>query len=171
MAANDWTGTIPTFTAGERVRASKLQTLSDILTARTGASGTWTPTLSGITVGTGGSAATVARYNRANKRVEYIFAVTLGSSGAAVANPPTFTLPATPATYYGSTLPIGIATYLDVSASQRWEGIAYNLSAAVATLFYATEAGGGSGTSITNALPFTWAAGDQLVCWGSYETA
>lgn len=161
----DFTDTIPTFTAGERVRASKLQTIADLGTALSGAWTDWTPTLTNLDEGDG---TVVAQYRRIGKTVDFILTVTLGS-GATVGTGPTFTLPAEPSSIYGGTAPVGIVAILEATVG-RWEGSAYALSGDVATIFYATETGNGSGTNITATAPFTWASGDIIAVYGRYQT-
>lgn len=159
-----WTGTLPTFVAGARALASKLQTLADVLEALSGEWTTFNPTPGNVNLGDTGTA--VGRYRRIGRgHLDYDVVLTFGGTGISVATPPTITLPATPAAHYGSNLPVGLARYLN-SGSGRWEGEAYNLSDDVATLFYATEVGEGSGTNISGSAPFTWAAGDVMAIWG-----
>lgn len=125
---------------------------------------TWTPTLTNTT-----ATVTTARYTKVGTTVHYVLALTC--SGASVGTTPSFTVPVPPAAHYGTTIPIGTATYVDVNPGNRWEGIALATSGSTVTMYYATEAGGGSGTVITSSAPFTWASGDLLVCWGTYEAA
>lgn len=168
-----WTGTVPTFTAGSRLRASKLQTVTDLLTALTGPSDTWTPTLTNLAIGSGGSAGVSARYRRVGSWVyNGQISVVLGSSGASVSGPPRFSLPAVPASHYGLVFPIGLATYVDSNPGNRWEGLILHVGSGVGQFYYFTEAGGGSGTVITSSAPFTWASGDLLVGYNiQYEVA
>lgn len=129
----------------------------------------WSPTLTNLTVG---SATTTYRYVQFGKTVLFVFRFVLGA-GSAVGTGPTFTLPVTPASHFVTAaghLPIGSARLLD-SGTGRWEGDGYVLSGTTVSLFYATEAGGGSGTNITSTAPFTWTTNDTIAVTGMYEAA
>lgn len=166
----DWTGTVPSFAAGAKLRGVDMQTMADISTGLTSAWTTWVPTLVNITTG-GGSV--TASYRRVGKMVDFRFVFIFGA-GSAVGSSPTFTLPATPnAAYVSATfaaVPVGKLWILD-SGTGIWEGTAVVLATNVASLVYSNEAGGAASNTITATAPMTWAANDRLVAWGSFETA
>ena len=93
-----WTGTVPSHTAGAKLRASTLQTLDDIATALTSAWTTWSPTLANLTLG---NAVQTARYRRLGQTVDWYWQFTLGTTSA-VGTAPSFTLPVAPASTYGT---------------------------------------------------------------------
>jgi hypothetical protein len=128
---------------------------------------TYTPTLTNIAVGTGGSAKNAGRYIRVGRLVLFEVELILGTSGASVSGLIGISLPVTQqaadrnsfharmrdgTTYYGA--------LLDNSVSERVD-------------IYAANAGGQylfqSATSAT--VPFTWGAGDGLHLWGFYEAS
>jgi len=161
-----------TITAGQTVSAQNMTDTADAAADAAIAALTWSdwsPTLTNLTVG---SATTTYRYTQIGKTVLFVFRFVLGA-GSAVGTGPTFTLPVTPAAHFVTAaghLPIGSARLLD-SGTGRWEGDGYVLSGTTVSLFYATEAGGGSGTNITATAPFTWTTSDALVVTGFYEAA
>ena len=166
----DWTGTVPSFAAGAKLRGVDAQTLADIATAESGVWSDWTPTLANITQGSG---TVVAKYKRVGKHVHYRFVFTLGS-GSAIGTSPTFTLPATPhADYVSATfggVPLGRLWMLD-SGAGAWEGTVLCLATNVATLVYSNEVGASSSNTITATAPFTWTSPDRLNAFGTFETS
>jgi hypothetical protein len=130
------------------------------LTALDGPWSTWTPTLTNLTVGAGGSV--VARYSAAGKRGDYLFVFTLGT-GSAVGTGPTFTLPFTPHSSLVAFSPIGVAQAFDTGVNNyalvpRWTGTA------VALVGIGTA---GVHTTVTATAPFTFGSGDILLARGS----
>src|SRR5574338_458339 len=86
----DWNGTVPSFTAGQRVKGSDLQTLADFVTAATSAMTSYPPTHANLT-STGPTV--VAKYRRLGKRLSVFWSYTIGSAPT-VGTLPSFTLPA-----------------------------------------------------------------------------
>lgn len=163
-----WTGTVPSFAAGERVRASKLQTLADIATELTATWSTWPPTLSALTQGSG---TLLARYRQLGKTVDFVFEFVYGS-GSAVGTNPTFSLPATPASLYTSSTDLQEfchGSILDSGTTVRpASGVLLAGTANVAVFYWnATPAT----TQITSSAPWTWANGDRIFLSGSYLAA
>lgn len=154
-----------TWVASEIVTAAEMNAeIHDPFTAIQAAWTTYTPTLTGLTLGTGSS--TVARYRQVGKTIDFFIQVTLGTGGAATGSI-TATLPvtalfmswfardcngfhsATPATFDL----VGVAT-----------------STAVLTI--RVPGAGAAAITATNATaPFTWASGDILTVQGRYEAA
>lgn len=175
MAAT-WTGTIPTFVV-ERARASKLQTLSDALTAATDHLSTWSPTTTNLTLGTGGTL--TARHTRLNNgRVRYRVVATLGTSFSFSGGTPTFTLPVAPHSTYVVNNIIGTA-HLHDTGTGVFNGVVdlSSLSGNGVARFLAWGAAASASTVpiqaqfVTSTFPHTWAATDILVAEGEYEPA
>lgn len=128
----------------------------------------YTPTLTGITLGSGGSI--LGAWSRAGATVTWRAMVTLGSSGFAVSD--TFIgLPLAVASSMAlsNVTVLGDALFADVSAggAGRLRGAAVMGSANTnARIVQST-----SFLSIVNSTsPFTWAAGDQIQVNGTYLT-
>jgi len=160
----DWSGTVPSHTAGATSRASKLQTLDDIETALTGAWTAWTPTLTNLTLGTG---TVVARYRRLGKTLDYKFIFTYGA-GSAVGTSPTFSLPYTMYSGYSMADPLGDVILLDSGTATRRGSTRWASSTTLEILSYSTT---GILTTVTATVPQTWAAGDTMSCAGTLELA
>ena len=130
---------------------------------------TWSPTLTNITNVNG---TVVAKYRQVGKTVDYRFKFSLGSSSA-IGTSPKFTLPATPNSDYvdasGSCFPIGQAFLVHAGVATRI-GLSVVLTGSTATIFSNNFATGEASTGITAAAPWTWATGDMLHVWGTYET-
>lgn len=165
MTAN-FTGSIPTFTV-ERARASKLQTLADFASAVTSAWSTWTPTLTNLTQGSG---TVTARYRRIGKTVDYYWQFIYGT-GSGVGTSPSFTLPVAPASHYSLSPNAGFPgeTYLlDSSGGDRQGAVKLSSGSTVFVVFWnATPAN----AFITSTAPWTWATGDSITVYGTYEAA
>jgi len=125
---------------------------------------TYTPTLTGVAIGTGGSATNTAAYRFVAGQVKVRGVITLGSSGSSVSGTIVVTLPVTalalrhPYQRYD-----GAATFYDLSAVQNYYSAPTANNASVTDInilsFYGTNglrAGTGAST------PFTWAAGDSI---------
>lgn len=134
----------------------------------------WTPTFTNWTIGTGGSAQTVAKYVQIGKTVYFKLNTTLGTSGASVGTPVKFTLPVT-ATALSTTgtasMPIGLAHYED-TGNTNYQGSLNQTGTTEATCGVFNAGGTYLGSqTITSTIPFTWAPGDSINCYGSYEAA
>ena len=159
-----FTDPIPTFTAGERARASKLQTLADFATAATSAWTTWTPTLSNLTLGSGTQ---TAKYRRLGNTVDWYWRFVFGS-GSAVGTAPSFTLPVACAGDY-STYPPWFGMLIDASTSLRAPAV-LNLSSTT-TVIVQYFSSLNTAANVGSTIPWTWATGDVLSATGSYYTA
>lgn len=160
-----YTGTIPTFLAGELPDADKFTEVSNALTALTAAWTTWTPTLANLTLGSG---TVTARYRRLGKTVDFHFKFVLGS-GSAVGTQPTFTLPATPHSSYGLFQDaVGTADFADAGTANR-RGIVWVFSGSTAIIYALSTTG--VQTDVTSTSPHTWASGDSISVSGTYEAA
>lgn len=130
-------------------------------------SGTWTPSLTNVAIGTGGSAGVSGAYRYTNGILNVRIAITLGTSGMSVTGPPVISLPV------GFTqLADQTSTFLGVGVSLTSGGVLFRgeacyTSASTITLFVLNVAGTyATRTSITNLIPNTWAANDIIVVRG-----
>jgi hypothetical protein len=168
-----WT-TPETFTAGQTLTAASMNIVSGNLSAIApggiGAWTTYTPTLTNITVGTGGSAKNEGRYIRLGRFVALEIQIVLGTSGGLV-----------PSGVIGATLPPitqQAAARGSFSARLRDAGTAIYVGMTDNTTtgrvdVYAVLASGtyASGAAPSSTVPFSWAAGDEVLIWGFYEAA
>lgn len=138
-------------------------------TLNTGVWTTYTPTLTGITLGTGGTIS--GQYAILGKTVHYSIKMVLGTSGL-LTGAPTFSLPTSSAAWYAYDHVLGTANAKDVSAATFYALIATWVSASVVGLRELIA----SGTYLTHdqpsaTSPFTWAATDIVSIDGSYQAA
>jgi hypothetical protein len=121
----------------------------------------WATVPTNLTVGTGGSAATVQRYKWINGRLYFDYRYVLGSSGSSMGTQPTINLP------------LSVTLRIPANNIAEGDGGAYDLSIttghftkhliATATTVFVRHTYTGSATStISSTAPFTWAAGDVL---------
>lgn len=135
-----------------------------------GAWTTYTPTLTNITVGTGGSAKNEGRYIRLGSLVVFEIQIVLGTSGGVVPSGP-----------IGATLPPitqQAAARGSFSARMRDAGTAIYPAMTDNTTIgrvdaYAILTSGtyAVGATPSSTIPFTWAASDEVFIWGFYEAA
>jgi hypothetical protein len=132
----------------------------------------YTPTLSGVAIGTGGAAANTASYRYIDGQVKVRGVITLGSSGASVSGTIDVTLPSTATalrhpyqTYAGS------GTLYDTSAGVNYYSFvaAANASVTDINIFFVGASGVRGGT--TASTPFVWAAGDSISYDFTYDPA
>ena len=122
----------------------------------------FTPTLTNIAVGTGGSALNSCRYKYSAGQVVAEYKLVLGSSGASVGSAPTVTLPVTAETLTHNLQVIdGLGSMYDTSATDLRIGVMQHTSTTVARFSYITPSGIGF-TVPTSTAPWTWAAGDAI---------
>lgn len=137
-----------------------------------GGVGTYTPTLTNITLGTGGSA--VGNYVQVGKLVNFSVLITLGTSGSSVGTGPTISLPVTAdgtGYDYNNSL-IGTVMARDASPAANNPGFLRIASTTtVNCLFFSTSSNPATGVGVTSSLPFTWAASDILWVQGTYRAA
>lgn len=128
---------------------------------------TWSPSLTGITLGNG---STEARYMKIGKLVAFRFLFTFGSTSSMTTG--AFSPPVDVAATWDNLEPIGFCRYVDSSSSPN-NGTGYirvetatSIRPVVNTVStYLREAG------FSSTVPFTWATGDTLTCTGLYEAA
>ena len=133
---------------------------------------TWTPTLTNLTLGNG----TVnAYYSQTGKTISFRFEFTLGSSSA-VGTSPTFSLPATAITT-GLTVGRAQNQVFNASAYDSSATGGYTLTASLATSTTVTFSVVNTtftytaNQGLTSTIPITWATGDILAAYGTYEAA
>lgn len=161
-----YTGTVPTFLAGELPDADKFTEVSNFMTAATAAWTTWLPTLTALTAGNG---TTTAKYRQLGKTVDYRFKFVLGTTSA-VGTSPRFSLPAAPhADYVVVFDELGHGVIRDVSAPAERVATVLLSAGSTVEIFHYSTTGGITGTTAT--VPWTWATGDVLSCTGTYEVA
>ena len=135
-----------------------------------GAWTTYTPTLTNIGVGTGGSAKNEGRYVRLGSLVVFEIQIILGTSGGSVpsgaigATLPPITQQAAGRGSFGARMrDAGTAIY-----SAMTDNTTIGRVDAYAVLTSGTYA---SGATPSSTIPFVWAAGDEVLIWGCYEAA
>jgi len=132
---------------------------------------TYTPTLTNLTLGTGGSSFCEWRDEGHWAHVRLRF--TLGSSGFTVGTLPTATLPVAMSAPFSTNARLdNDATYFDTSATQTFAGdLSCIASSTTAVRFLAWPSSVGLAQPVTATAPFTWAAGDVLSVEFGYRTA
>lgn len=166
-----WTGTIPTFTAGDTTTVTgNLNTLRDALKAQSEAWTSYTPTWTGSTTnpvlnngswsGTG--------YMQVGKKVEGLIVLTMGTTTTYGSGQWRITLPVTPVS--SARIPF-MLDMLDVSGGAAWTGKATWRSAGYLALDCQPTTAGNADRTVTSTTPFTWASTDQLVIPFSYQAA
>jgi hypothetical protein len=139
-----------------------------------GAWGTWSPTLTGVTIGNG---SVVARYKQIGKSVFFTCIITFGNTTAITAAPRISTPVAANGSYvtgsvltgYGSI--VGTVNAKDDSASSYFGGSAVLVTVNQLSLDLWNTAGTYlAGVSISSTVPFTWTTNDTLTATGVYET-
>lgn len=162
MAAVNFTPT--TYTAGMVVTDTELT--KDITTAWTNLQSSWdtySPSHSGITLGTGGTL--TARYQRVGKTIDVFIQFTFGT-GSSMGTSPTINLPVNALesdwVCPGRAFDASASNYYNVSGLGNATQIGVRTEPTVA---------GGAMTTVTATSPFTWASGDTLTLCGRYEAA
>jgi len=134
----------------------------------------WTPTLTNIAIGTGGSAANVGKYFRVGKLVVCRLSIILGTAGASVSGSVSFSLPVTRAANAGSAggTAQGLARLLDVSVPNTYEASVCNLTTTTSVVIaWDASAAAVKQLVLSSTVPFTWAASDEINCQFWYEAA
>ena len=164
----DFNSTIPTFTVG-KLRASDMVTMANFASAVTGASTSYTPTLTNLTLGNG---TMLANYRRLGKWVEpFKFKFTLGSTSA-VGTGPQFTLPTgmTPTSFYSVNNDPVCDVLLTQTGVTNARGIGlWNSTNSTIQIFYFNTAT--TIANVTATAPWTWATGHIISVIGHIEIA
>jgi hypothetical protein len=152
----DWNGTVPTVLAGYVPTGDDWGNFTGELSALNGAWTSYTPTLTGITIGNG---TVTTLYRRIGKTVDYRGNITWGSTTSSGGNW-NLSLPVTPFVVPGG---IG-AAYLSRNSPATVQVGAAALFGSI--LFFI------SGTAnVASAAPWTWATSDQLLWSITYEVS
>lgn len=151
-----------TWTAGETVTAALLNVhLRDNLKAIGDAWTAFTPTLTGWTLGNGSFSGSA--YRQVGKGVDFRIKLLLGSTTVVSAGP-VFTLPATAISIRSV---VATVLFFDTSAGAAgWLG-GWAFAESTTLIRVRTDASATPSTTV----PFTWAAGDEIVITGTYEAA
>lgn len=129
----------------------------------------YTPTVGGVSLGGGGVA--TGRWARVGNLVVVFFSVTLGSSPSP-AGTFTVSLPVLANTVFSTSLPLGRATLLDASSSNRCNVEVARASAGDSvTLYYVSAYPTGSRQAVNATNPWAWANGDSIEGYAIYEAA
>lgn len=124
---------------------------------------TYTPTLTNVTLGTGGTV--TGKYRRWGMDVEFEAIATLGSSGFSVGTGPTCSLPVT-ANSDGANFLIGSSTLFDATGPLYLSPTVFISSTTCEPRIPGTS---GALAQITSTTPFTWAASDRIYFKGRYR--
>lgn len=161
------------YTAGQVLTAASLNKISGNLDAIGDAWTSYTPALTNLTLGTGGTVN--GYYVQAGKFVWVDIVAVLGSSGFSVSNNPEFGLPnsTTFAAHYTTNVStVGSALVVDQVALTRYQGYARVQSSSTVAMGLANVSGSYVATSGVNAtVPFTWGATDEFHLHFWYESA
>ncbi len=127
----------------------------------------WTPTLTNLSGGT----LTFAKYIQVGKTVHFRFRYVLG--GAGVGTTPTITLPVAASSDYDTsgsdTSTMQVTGQLNDVTGGRWIPVLGFTSSTVVAVFYINSSPTWATVSATT--PFTWASGDIIEIYGTYEAA
>lgn len=160
-----YTGTVPTFLAGELPDADKLTEISNFMLAATGAWTTWAPTLTNLTLGNG---SVVAKYRRLGQTLDYRFRFIMGSTSA-VGTTPSFTLPFTPhAEYTANAQPLGYGFLTNDNTADYDCSVRLTSGSTVNIVSLGTLS---IHASVTATAPFTWGTLDSIMVTGTIELA
>lgn len=124
----------------------------------------YTPVMTGFTQGNG--TWTNAAYLQVGKLVHYRLQFTFGTTSAAAAAVPTFTLPVT-ARF--ASLGQDHDGWFENTGVAKYRSNVY--AASTTTISCAITGTSGLSQSLTTTTPFTWATGSNIYAWGSYEAA
>lgn len=129
----------------------------------------YTPTYANLTVGDGTNE---GYWKQIGKTVVFRTLFVFGTTSAVGGNP-TITVPtAANTTNLGSNTMFAHTTFLDSGTAIYLGGLGYNASATAMLIFtFGTAAAYAGRTTLSNTVPFTWATGDELACYGTYEAA
>lgn len=139
----------------------------------------WTPTLSGIAIGTGGSAELTGKFRQIGKLVHCRLFLKFGTSGQTLPTGDfTFTLPVTSVTPAGTATVQGLgrASARDVSAGDVMSGFVVWASTTTIKLRFPLASGTyvvqNASSVPSGSVPFSWATGDEIYLDGIiYEAA
>jgi hypothetical protein len=130
----------------------------------------WTPTLTNVVIGTGGSPANAGAYVYSMGVLSVDIVVVLGSSGFSVSGTPGITLPAGfVASRVSASMRSAVAVGLICQGNYR-HGVANQPTAGALNVFAETTVGAYlTRVAITAAVPATWQAGDAIFINGDIK--
>jgi hypothetical protein len=143
------------FTTGQVLTAAQMNSIGEVVS--------YTPALSGITIGNGTMS---TRYVLINNFVHYEGKITLGSTSSITGTPPTINLPFTAAQSFQVA---GSVVYADLAVA-TYTGMPLQIGTGAIYLFinnFATAYG--NEVSVSATVPFTWGTGDSIT-WSVHYT-
>ena len=162
-----------TFTAGQTLTAASMNAISDNLNAIGDAWTSYTPSLSNLTLGTGGTV--TGYYVQVGQFVWVDIVAVLGSSGYSVSNNPEFGLPNSTtfaSRYTANVSTVGTALAVETGANSRYQGYARVQTTSTVAIGMANVSGSYIATSgVNSTAPFTWNAADEFHLHFWYEAA
>lgn len=168
-----WTTPKTDFDPGDVLTAAEMNAIGDNLDAIGGGFVAYTPALTNLTLGTGGTVN--GYYVQAGKFVWVDIVAVLGSSGFSVSNNPEFGLPnsTTFAAHYTTNVStVGSALVVDQVALARYQGYTRVQSSGAVAVGLANVSGSYVATSgVNGTVPFTWGAADEFHLHFWYESA
>lgn len=145
-------------------RSNEVVALQGVNTANQAAWASWTPTLTGITLGNG---TVVAKFLQIGKTVQFRFEFTMGSTSVISGNPPSFSLPVPSIIlrwrFNGETLDTGVANYPLMGRM-----VPANNTDVQMVLLDRTN---GKDALVNNVTPYGFGTGDIITFNGTYEAA
>jgi hypothetical protein len=156
-----YTGTVPTFLAGELPDADKFIEITNYMTASTSAWTTYTVTWSGGAGVSLGNGTLVGKYRQLGKTVQVKIKLVAGSTTTFGSTVWSFSLPVTA---LSTSVEVGSLYMLDSGTANRSGSCLLNTTT---TLFCITSAD----TDVGPSTPQAWANGDALVACITYEAA
>jgi hypothetical protein len=158
-----FTTTPRTWASGEVVTAVNINAQLRDFANGFGAWTAYTPTLSGFTLGNG----TVAgHYLQVGKLIEFGIALTFGTTSAAAAAAPTFTLPVTALAGWNNATMQGRALF---TIGSTWEGALFCANTTTVGCYLRGTLDVLANCSTTS--PGTWTTGSTIQLGGTYEAA
>lgn len=132
---------------------------------------TFTPTLAGFTVGTGGSASSVSEWRYEGDLVHVRSAYTLGTSGGAVSGIPKSTLPVAQSALATPYQWMGTSILYDTSAATPYITAILAANTSTTEVQVVPVNSGGVASAVSPSAPFVWAAGDRITLDFTYRPA
>lgn len=160
--------TAKTWTALEDVTAAEMNAeIRDLWVGLQAAWDSWTPTLTGFTLGNG---TLVCKYRQEGKTVDIRGKFTAGSTSGFTGNF-TLSIPVNAHGDYGSSDAIGVASFTDSSAGATASRTGGTLMIATASTVLLVVDRITPSPTASNTVPWTWANGDTFSFHARYETA
>lgn len=122
---------------------------------------TWVPTLTNLTLGSGG--VVTARWRKTGKMADFFFSFVFGT-GSAVGSLPTFTLPFTPASQYVASVVLGRGDLIDTGVAAYFALGRLVGPSSLEVVYLGTS---GVHSVVSTSVPFTWGSTDRLVINGA----